>query len=128
MGQNAWYAQFGKETAACIQKEAIPSFQKEGDNLTLEERQKAYTNAYVRYGESAQIMVALEELSELQKELCKFFRHCSDGSDINIDGIVDETADVRIMLEQIEMIFGIEDCVAKRMDYKINRLNERLKG
>lgn len=72
--------------------------------MTLEERQKAYTNAYVRYGESAQILVAIEELSELQKELCKFFRHCQDNTEINFDGIIDETADVQIMLEQIQMI------------------------
>lgn len=96
--------------------------------MTLDERKKAYTNAYIHYGESAQILVAIEELSELQKELCKFFRHRNDNTDINIDGIIDETADVQIMLEQIQMIFGIEDCVQKRMEYKINRLNERLKG
>lgn len=111
-----------------MEEKTDSDLQKEGDDLTLEDRQKAYTNAYIKYGESAQIMVAIEELSELSKELCKFFRHCSDGSEINIDGIIDETADVRIMLEQIEMIFGIDECVQKRMDYKINRLNERLKG
>ena len=96
--------------------------------MTLEERQKAYTNAYVRYGESHQIVKAIEEMSELQKELCKFICACITDAEIDLDTIIDETADVQIMLEQIQMIFGIDECVEKRMEYKINRLNERLKG
>lgn len=99
--------------------------QEEPQKINLSDRQKAYTNAFIRYGEKAQLIVAIEELSELQKELCK---HLRNGDLSNMDAIIDETADVQIMLEQIQMIFGIDDCVSKRMEYKINRLEQRLKG
>ena len=38
----------------------------------------------------------------------------------------DELADLTIMLEQLRMIFGVNDAVCERMDYKILRLQARL--
>lgn len=69
------------------------------------------------YGEQTQIMKAIEEMSELTKALCK-------GNDHR--AIVDETADVIIMLQQIVMMFELGDELEKRIRFKVNRLKERL--
>lgn len=37
-------------------------------------RERTYMNAFIRYGETNQAVVAMEELSEAQKEIAKFIR------------------------------------------------------
>jgi NTP pyrophosphatase (non-canonical NTP hydrolase) len=74
------------------------------------------------YGKDMQLTVAVEELSELIKEICKNRR----GAD-NRDNIVEEIADCYIMLDQLIMIFGIRGVEVKRViDEKLARLEERL--
>ena len=58
------------------------------------------------YGAVMQITVAFEEMSELQKELCKHLR--GSGSQENI---AEEIADVEILMEQMKMIFYCENAV-----------------
>ena len=72
------------------------------------------------YGEEAQIDMCIEELAELQVALCHYKR----GRDHNIQ---EELADVRIMLFQMEVLFGYPR-VELEMSMKINRLAERLKS
>lgn len=74
-------------------------------------------------GWKAQAVVALEELSEAQKEICKLLRGQGDK-----DHLAEEIADVAITLEQMEMAFGISDSVRRWMDKKAQRLADRLKG
>ena len=61
-------------------------------------------------GFTNQTIIAIEELSELQKELCKALR-----DKLNINNLIEEIADVEIMLFQIKKIFNIKkeqiDCV-----------------
>lgn len=52
------------------------------------------------YGSALQIVVMMEEMSELQKELCKYLRGKYSPS-----SIAEEIADVEIMLEQMKMWF-----------------------
>lgn len=66
--------------------------------------------------------MVFEEMSELQKELCKALR----GS-INQDNIAEEIADVEIMLEQMKLLFEVESQVDKFKEYKLERLEERLR-
>lgn len=76
------------------------------------------------WGKENQTIVAIEELSELQKELTKTLR----GYD-RTDGLIEEMADVYIMLEQIKMLYGIdESMLVKTTAEKLNRLNKILKG
>ena len=74
------------------------------------------------YGKDSQCKVAIEEMSELTKEICKNFRGRP-----NIDNIAEEIADVSIMLMQLELIFDCTDKVIEWRDYKLRRLKERLK-
>ena len=74
------------------------------------------------YGAEAQLVVAIEELSELIKEICKHKRYMD-----NTAAIIEEMADCYIMLEQMQMIFGLGSTVIKdAMDKKIARLEKRL--
>jgi NTP pyrophosphatase (non-canonical NTP hydrolase) len=80
-----------------------------------------YKKVVDTYGEQ-QIVIAIEELSELQKELCKALRNNS-----NYDNIVEEIADVEIMIEQMKIYFNILNKDLERMKkLKIERTKERL--
>lgn len=73
-------------------------------------------------GYKMQTMVAIEEMSELTKELVKFMR-----GEHNTDAIAEEIADVEIMLRQMKIIYDIKDeDVEKLMVIKLKRLKERM--
>ena len=80
-----------------------------------------FRSAIETYGEVMQIIVAFEELSELQMELCKHLRGI--GSQENI---AEEIADVEIMMEQMKMLFNCETSVLQVREKKIKRLKERM--
>lgn len=72
------------------------------------------------YGEDHQLDIAVEEMSELTKEICKHKRYGD-----NREAIVEELADVEIMMQQIRMIFFVSD---KEVEDAIRTKTERLKG
>ena len=65
-----------------------------------------YREALNKWGAEAQTLMVFEEMSELQKELCKHAR----GKD-NREAIAEEIADVQIMLEQMMILHDCEDLV-----------------
>ena len=94
------------------------------ENVDSAKRNKEiYKKAISTYGLYAQIDMVFEEMSELQKELCKLKR--GKG---NIPDIAEEMADVKIMLEQMELAFNIKDKVEFEKDLKIKRLEKRIEG
>ena len=80
-----------------------------------------FEQAIKTYWEEAQVKMVLEEVAELQKEICKLWR----GRD-NIQAIAEEVADVEIMLDQLKLILDIEEDVQRFREKKITRLKERL--
>lgn len=87
------------------------------------DRQEVYRQARDVFGAQAQFVVSLEELSEAQKEICKFLRGKGDP-----EHLTEEIADAKIMLEQVQMLCGIDDgAVQEQMDSKIERLRGRIK-
>ena len=74
------------------------------------------------FGKSSQMQVAIEEMSELTKELCKHRR----GRD-NVEAIAEELADMEIMLQQMVMLFDCAGQVETFRRYKLERLAERIK-
>ena len=74
------------------------------------------------YGELNQKVVAIEELAELQKEICKDLR--GKGNRINL---TEELADVEIMLEQLKEMYLIDtqalDLIKRQ---KLERLDKRI--
>ena len=105
-----------------------PDFYKEDrkflmEAMTMDEytEKNIFRSAIDTYGEVMQITVAFEEMSELQKELCKYLR--GSGSQENI---AEEIADVEIMMEQMKMIFNCEAAVLQVREKKVKRLKERI--
>ena len=73
-----------------------------------------YRSAPALWGAEAQTLMMFEEMAELQKELCKNAR----GKD-NRKEIAEEIADVRIMLDQMEIL---HDCRELSQQYKVEKL------
>ena len=71
--------------------------------------------------------VAIEEMSELIKAICKMRRAGVNEKPAATDAIVDEIADVSIMMEQLCMMYECFDAVENRRRYKVRRLENRLK-
>lgn len=80
-----------------------------------------YRTALDHWGREAQIRMVFEEMSELQKELCKRLR----GKN-NLEAIAEELADVRIMLEQMEQLFDCESLCDVYRGQKLLRLAKEL--
>ena len=94
-----------------------------GNRISYEERKKTYLNALIWFGTAAQSVVAIEELSECQKEICKFLR--GGGDKLHL---AEEIADATIMLEQLRIMYGVNEDVCRIMDEKVERLDKKLKG
>jgi hypothetical protein len=102
-----------------------------------------YKSAIEKFGARAQVAKAIEECSELIKVLSLLIVDITDGMDANgivsvysfgcerqelyeknMINLIDELADVRIMVEQMEQIYGVSDSVRQRISEKINRLKK----
>jgi len=82
--------------------------------------------AIAHYGRSTQMLMAIEEMAELTKALCKHFRATdNDTYSLTVKNIREEMADVRIMLEQLEIMFGT---VYDEEAEKLYRLAKRLEA
>lgn len=84
-------------------------------------RRDTYSAAVKTYDRTSRLMLAVEEMSELSKELSKNYR----GAD-NISAISEEMADVEIMLEQLKLIFNNRAEVDTAKSDKLRRLSETL--
>ncbi|MCL2439431.1 MAG: hypothetical protein FWD15_02865 [Alphaproteobacteria bacterium] len=79
--------------------------------------------AYKTLGRDSQVAIAIEEMAELTKELCK---NLTRGRD-NVAGITEELADVYVVLAQIKNMYGIDDAKLDQIAAdKIERLHQRL--
>lgn len=100
-------------------------------NMTQQREAAILEKAVETFGPEAQVVVAIEECSELIKALTKWLR-AGDCSNVMPEqfkaihtGIKEEMADVSIMLNQLELIFGDsnEEEIAK-----LERLEKLLGG
>lgn len=88
----------------------------------MEKEIDTLSQAIKQHGAPTQTIKAIEEMSELQKELCK---HLADKN--NVSEIAEEIADVEIMLTQMKLIFGCAFEVIEWKKKKIDRLADRLR-
>lgn len=74
------------------------------------------------YGMVSQSKIAIEEMSELTKALCKLDRYQAMDSrnEKYFDDVIEEIADVWIMMEQLKYLYGVDE-VNKQVFYKIDR-------
>ena len=70
------------------------------------------------WGRDSQLLMLLEEMSELQKEVLKNMNRHQD----NLKELAEETADVLILLERLIHIYDMADAVDSAARFKVNRL------
>jgi len=76
-----------------------------------------------KLGKEFQVMLALEEMTELSKELIKNINRKEN----NNQEIIEEIVDVYIMLEQLKIVYNIsEQEFMKVMDIKLGRVKKRI--
>ena len=82
------------------------------------DEEQIYKDALNKWGVDAQCMIAIEECGELITALSHKYR----GRNVNL---IEEIADVKIMIEQLSIIFGAKE-VEEEKTRKLARLNQRL--
>lgn len=75
------------------------------------------------FGWEMQSLIAVEEMSELQKEIIK--RHRGLQNDMRI---AEEVADVMVTLLQLVDMFDLRDRVDAELEFKIDRLEKKIGG
>lgn len=84
--------------------------------------------AVEKYG-ARQLDQAQEELAELIVAISKYKRAVANGDDTKkvIVDVIEEIADVKIMIQQVMMLLDIEEIEVKNVEIsKLNRLDRRL--
>lgn len=86
-------------------------------------KEELYKRMLDKFGD-LQMVVAIEELSELQKEVCKAMR-----GKFNKEHLTEEVADVKIMVDQIMARYDLQESeVQQVINEKLKRTEERFKG
>ena len=91
------------------------------NKITYEERKQVYDAALGKWGAKMQATVAIEEMSEVIKEITKMLR-----GELDREHMAEEIADARIMLEQLCQMLNINDSVESWMDYKVAALKRKV--
>ena len=87
--------------------------------------QQVSKTAIELFGVDTELLVVIEELSELTKEITKFMRKDTTGSHENL---VSEIADVEIGLIHVMNIFGVRSEESEEAGrFKLRRLKNRIK-
>jgi len=89
---------------------------------TKMDEQRLYKRALTTWGKEPQMLQVIEEMSELIKEILKNVNRKKD----NISELIEETADVEIMLGQLKCCYGIDDRVASYKQEKLKVIEKRL--
>lgn len=86
-------------------------------------KEELYDEAIKKFGAPMQLVVCIEEMAELAKELTKAYRGYRNNAHL-----AEEIADVEITVEQMKRYFKLEIPVKCQKDKKLLRLEERIKG
>ncbi len=84
--------------------------------------EELYKRALRVWGKEPQMLQVIEEMSELIKEILKNVNRKKD----NIDEIIEEAADVEIMLGQLKCCYGITDKIRTYKAEKLKVIEQRL--
>lgn len=94
----------------------------------IEEKQ-LFNLVFMQNGEANQRRIAIEECSELIKALCKYDRFFAD-EDIDKKilrlNIIEEMADVEIMIDQLKLMFDHNNDFEQAKEQKLKRLAKRI--
>ena len=91
----------------------------------IENEIKLMQTALDRWGLNAQVGQTVEECAELIVALQKYVNRSPHPE--SVDNILDEIADVEMMLAQMRLVLGIDDdMLRERIEYKFTRLSQYL--
>lgn len=127
---NAYYGDGGVRPALYLKSDISVSLDGNDESTIEVSEEELYKAAVQKFGERAQILVAIEEMSELAKALLKYIRHedfnQGDYDDI-VESIAEERADVSIMLNQLAVIFGKnEDAETEKLEHLADIVKDAL--
>ena len=95
----------------------------------LGKREGVYSQAIKCFGKEHQLVLALQELSELSKAITKYLLRNDIGETHELcNKLYNELADVDIMVEQIIFMFDAYKDVGKVKKEKVQRLKKRIKN
>lgn len=106
---------------------AVEALKQQGaSSVCGDDRQETdvFKDAINEFGEAAQVLMVFEEMSELQKELCKWLRNGATRA--LVQNIAEEIADVEIMLAQMKILFEVGSLVERYRRGKTMRLASRV--
>ena len=86
------------------------------------EKEDIYHRALRVWGKEPQMLQVIEEMSELTKEILKNVNRKKD----NVAEIIEEAADVEIMLEQLKCCYDIKNKVDEYKKQKVLLIEKRL--
>lgn len=126
----AYYGGLGVRPALYLKSDISVSLDGNDESTIEVSEEELYKAAVQKFGERAQILVAIEEMSELTKALLKYIRHedfnQGDYDDI-VESIAEERADVSIMLNQLTVIFGKnEDAETEKLEHLADIVKDAL--
>ena len=84
--------------------------------------------AVKHYGVENQLLKTVEEMGELQRAIARVLIDSNVNDEPNMEliaNLIEETADVRIMINQMTLILGV-DMVTAEENRKLRRLAERM--
>lgn len=91
----------------------------------MEKYNKTLNQAIKQYGVNAQLEMVVEECAELIQAIQKYKRNKNSTNEVVfnsiVENIIDETADVKIMITQMEKMFG-KSKISERVEFKVKRL------
>ena len=124
------YNGYGVRPALYLKSDISVSLDGDDESTIEVSEEELYKAAVQKFGERAQILVAIEEMSELTKALLKYIRHedfnQGDYDDI-VESIAEERADVSIMLNQLAVIFGKnEDAETEKLEHLADIVKDAL--
>ena len=129
-GSSAYYGGSGVRPTLYLKSDISVSLDGNDESTIEVSEEELYKAAVQKFGERAQILVAIEEMSELTKALLKYIRHedfnQGDYDDI-VESIAEERADVSIMLNQLAVIFGKnEDAETEKLEHLADIVKDAL--
>ena len=83
---------------------------------------EVFREALEVFGVETQLRKLSEEVAEMLEAVCK----CADGRD-TVQHLAEEIADVRIMLDQMCILYDCELVSAEQYSSKVERLRDRVK-
>lgn len=87
------------------------------------DEKEIYKKTVELWGEAFQRIMLIEECAELISAICKGFR-----GRVTDDDVMGEAVDVQLMINQLRDLLNNEEEWAKKTKFKLDRLEERLKG